>query len=164
MPEEKGYTEFPSWPPIDPAPQRDRIGQQDLLPNAIKTRLLGNIVQLSSNATDGGTTLTAGGTDEVPYLITASNDPTSRIHGEQDVALYLTNDGTGSWQIGVGSNVNEANFQVIGPWNDWHLKNVAGNDPNFMRTRLYVRYLGAGSVTIYIHAQLRLITNTPSNN
>lgn len=155
------YTEFPTLPPQDPPPQRNRISQQDLLPNAVKTRLLGDIVQRTATAS-GSQSLNNG--DQVVFTITSTNDPSARIFGVQDLALYQTNDGNGSWQLPGGGSVDESQWQVIGPWNDWHNPNVAGNDPNHLWTKVYIRNISAGAATtVYIDAWLRLISNRPSS-
>jgi len=128
----------------------DRKGQRDILPFAIKTRSLGDVIRRTDQA-EGSTTLANG--EQVVFNIETISKAGVRVLALPDISIYIGTVTTTN-QLPGGSAIDESQWQVIGPWQD-----LASTDGNNVRTIVYVRNINAGSSVVTLQVKSRLITN-----
>lgn len=152
----KGYTSFPVITTPENIQASKRISQKDILPNAIKNRLLGDIVGITNTAS-GTTTLNNG--QDTTFTATVSNTQGAVIMAVADCSLYQTSVAAAQ-ELPSGGSVDESQFYFaqLGPnnWNSTDNKNGV--------SKVYIRNISAGAATdVLIRIQYRTITNVPSS-
>ena len=127
--------------------QRDRFkraSQRDVLPTAVKSRNLGNIVY----GTDTSIASTSIGNGQEVYVTSsiAQNDE-FELQGHVYLSMYVGTVAVANLLPG-GSAIDESQWQIIGP----HYEFYKWSDSNFARHReyvtIYVRNISAGTVTL----------------
>lgn len=160
--EKTKYTEFPTTPPLELPPPRERIGQQDILPNALKTRLLGDIIQRTATATGNTPSGDFDNGEQIVFGITVSSTDDPLLMGAPEIALYIDTDGAGAQQLPGGSAIDETLYQWSW-WLDWHKPNTAGNNSNKLYFSVFVLNLtGGAGRRVFIDTWTRLLSNKPS--
>jgi hypothetical protein len=121
---------------------RKRKSQKSFYQSAIKTRVLGQIVQRTGDSA-ASTELDPG--EEVTYIITLTSDYGIRLFDVPDIALFEDSVAAAN-RIHGGANVNGSEYQVIGPWKDWLL-----TDGINQKTAVYIRNSRAATATVSIN-------------
>jgi len=139
-----------------------RSSQRDILPTAIKNRGLGHVVNVTDNA-EASTSL-ANGEDALVSLI-LNNNKDADIIGEPEFSLWQDSISAANL-LPIGSGIVASEYQIIGPWNEWTEVLLLGGEIDLaiptlaMVSRLYVRNISAGAITLIVRARMRFITNT----
>ena len=133
--------------------QRDRfkrISQRDIIPGGIKNPALGEVIleEVTEIAS-----ATIGNNVQILLTHTLSQKNNAKMLNVPDISIYLTSVATNN-QLPGGSAVDESQWQVIGPWNDW-----GTTDNKNSKTKLYVRNVSAGSTLVLFRVKSRYLTN-----
>lgn len=109
--------------------------------------------------TDGAHPELAQGT----VSLTVKTPPNNALFNmsQNDIALYLGdgNIGVGAYLIPGGANVDESEFQIIGPWYDAH----RSYQQHYTVVSWYIRRIPSDVVTIGVLARARSIGSTNKN-
>jgi hypothetical protein len=160
-PKSDPYTSFPVLTPVIITPTKDRIGQQDILPNALKTRLLGDIVQRTATATGNTGAGNFDNGEQIVFGITVSSTDNPMLMGAPEISLYVDSDGVGNNQLPGGTAIDETLYQWSW-WLDWHKPNSAGNNSNNLYFSVYgLNIAGGAGRVLYIDTWCRLLSNKP---
>ena len=119
---------------------------------SIERRLDGIIV--STGTASGSTTL--GNGDQTVFTITTTSGSGAKVNVASDVTLYIGSVAAAN-QLPGGSAIDESQWQVIGPWNDW-----GATDNVNVKTLIYVRNISAGSQSVLLRTISRTIVNSPT--
>lgn len=133
--------------------QRDRfkrVSQRDILPQAVKTRSLGDVIRRTAQA-QGSQELDNG--EQVVFEVETVSKAGVRVLAIPDISVYVGS-ATSANQLPGGSSIDESDWQFIGPWQD-----LAATDGNTVNTIVYVRNISAGTSTVILQVKSRLITN-----
>lgn len=114
---------------------------------------------LTLDNTDAGHPELAQGT----VSLTVKTPPNDALFNmsQNDIALYLGDGhiGTGAYLIPGGANVDESEFQMIGPWYDAH----RSFQQHYTVLSWYIRRIPSDSVIIGVLARARSIGSTNKN-
>ncbi|HEC65058.1 MAG TPA: hypothetical protein ENI23_07185 [bacterium] len=143
-------------------PGKPRIKPRDLLPVAVKSRSLGNIIKVSETL-EASATLNDG--DDTIFTLLLINDKDANMIAEPEFSLWEGSVASANL-IPNGSSIDMSQYQIMGPWNEWTEIVVTGGSidiaiPAFaLASRIYIRNISAGaSTTIIARARVRYITN-----
>lgn len=128
-----------------------RISQRDLLPTAVQNRNFGQIISFSG-VSSASTTLTSA--QQVVFTVTTATKNNGTTLCVADLTLYMDTQDA-SHQIPGGSSVDMSQWQVIFLGNDYR-----SSDGNNTKTLIYVRNISAGSHTVTLVTQSRVIQNS----
>ena len=98
--------------------QRQRASQRDILPSAIKPRILGDVAA-STTATVAATAALNNGDQAVITITITHNREFDILSAETYLSLYQGSV-TSANQLPGGSSVDESQWQIIGPFYDWN--------------------------------------------
>ncbi len=118
-------------------------------------RRLDQIIDQTGEAT-GSTVL--GNGDQALFTITTSSNSGAKVMVAADIAVYIGTAVTAN-QLPGGASIDESQWQVIGPWNDFE-----SSDGINTKTLVYIRNISAGSQTVILKTASRVLINsaTPS--
>jgi len=139
--------------------QSARLSQRGILPTAIKTRNLGNIIISRPSDLIGDATsysFTFGNGDQAVITATLETENNTKLLAILDSSLYVTSVADSN-QLPSGSGVDETQYQIIGPWYDW-----GSTDNKNVKVKLYVLNISAGTVTVLGRSIWRYIANDPN--
>lgn len=107
-----------------------RLTKRDLQTSSIVSRILQNPIQLGNTSF---ATLSFDPGDEFAITATTTPDFDYVLFGFAEISLY-ENSIADENQIGVGSNIDESNWQILGPFNDW------GTTDNYnLKSNIFIR-------------------------
>lgn len=107
-----------------------RLTKRQILPHSVTQGGLQNPILLGDTAS---ASFSVAGGAQLAIVITQTPNYNYPLFGLTDISLYEDTE-TAANQIGVGSSVDESQWQVIGPFNDW------GTTDDFnIKTNIYVR-------------------------
>lgn len=133
-------------------PEQGRIKQQNLIPNAVKGRNLGRVIQETATGT---ASITLSNGQETTFTITTQSiNRGVLLFCIPDITLFVGSVALGNALPG-GANVTSSAYQVVFLGNDW-----GSTDDNNVVTKVFVRNVSAGTQTIILKTQSRVITNT----
>lgn len=136
---------------------RPRIHSKDILPMAIKKRLLGDIIARADVTQTTVSGLNNG--DQIINQLLIVNEFDRRIMGTTERATYVGSVSNDNLLPG-GTAVDESQWQVIGPFNAVIKTNGSAVDGNELANQLYVRNISAGaSQTLIFRDTIRFIMN-----
>ena len=127
-----------------------RTSQRDILPAGVKGLGIGEII-LERDTNSASATI--GNNVQVLLTHTVSQKNNAKMFAVPDISIYLGSVATNN-QLPGGSSVDESQWQVIGPWNDW-----GTTDNQNSKTKVYVRNISAGSTTVLFRIKSRFFTN-----
>jgi len=127
-----------------------RIGQRAVKPAAIKNISLGEVIL--ERDTDSASA-TIGNNVQILLTHTISQANNAKMFAIPDISIYIGSVSANN-QLPGGSAIDESEWQVIGPWNDW-----GTTDNKNSKTKIYVRNISAGSSTVLFRVKSRFITN-----
>ena len=130
--------------------QRRRASQRDLNPSAVKNINLGEVI-LERDTESASATI--GNNVQILLTHTISQENNAKILAIPDFSIYIGSVTTAT-QLPGGSSIDESEWQVIGPWNDW-----GTTDNRNSKTKLYVRNVSAGDSLVIFRVKSRFITN-----
>jgi len=145
-----------------PGPRR--IKPRDILPSAVKNRGLGNVINLFDTQ-EATTTLNNG--DDAVLSLTIVNQRDAAMIAEPEFSLWEGSISSANLLPG-GSNIDESQWQIIGPWNEWTEGAVIGLSGAFdvaipedtVVSKIYIRNISAGASTDAIaRVRVRYLTN-----
>lgn len=128
----------------------NRVSQKDIFPSAITNRLFGDIV-LIDDSSSASFSLTPG--EEVFVVFTTLNKFNARMFVSLSLSLY-ENSISSQNQFFSGTNVNESEYQIIGPFSDWLY-----TDNRNVKTKIYIRNLSSSTKNLIIVGRSRYIIN-----
>lgn len=119
----------------------------------IVNQRLDGLVQ-GTNSASGSFELDNG--EWVIFTISVVNDAGAKILTTVDLTLYVDSVSADNALPG-GDNIDESQWQIIGPWNDLRATDGVGQE-----IKVYIRNISAGTQTVLVNAQARVIPNTPT--
>lgn len=131
-----------------------KITQRNIRPAAVKSRNLADFVFRSGEAS-ASTTL--GNNDQAVVTFTADQNDSYPILGFPYIAIYVGSVAAAN-QLPGGSNIDESQWQVIGPFKDFESwdNNLYILDKEY--AKLYIRNVSAGSSTVYVFARWKYLS------
>lgn len=134
-----------------------QVDQFSITPTAIKRRHLGGLINLSSDEVTSAS-LSNGQQVVLTSTLTESGGFADKgLIAEFYFAAFVGSLSTAN-QIGVGSSIDESQFQVIGPWYDYTAYNIAGFPKYKSVARVYIRNISAGSITLNMVTMWKLLS------
>lgn len=129
-----------------------RLDQLNLLPGSIKRRNLGELVTMTS---DEVATVTIGNGQQAVLTSTLSEDQGDKfvntgILGAEFYVAFFEGTPTPANEIGRGANVDESDWQIIGPRYDWLSFSVDEYPKHKSIATVYIRNISAGSVSLTV--------------
>src|SRR3990172_3462548 len=121
----------------------DRISQRDILPSAVKSRGLGNIIKVSENFEASGTLDNGEGG---LFTLLFSNDKDADLITESEFSFWETSVSSANL-IPNGSAIDASQYQIIGPWNEWTgVATTGGNIDSVIRTSITASRIYIGNI------------------
>ncbi len=127
-----------------------RIRQKDLLPTSVESGAFGEIILERDTETASAT---IGNNVQILLTHTISQKNNAKMFAIPDISIYIGSVATDN-QLPGGSSVDESEWQVIGPWNDW-----GTTDNQNSKTKIYVRNISAGDSLVIFKIKSRFLTN-----
>src|SRR3990167_8292821 len=126
-----------------------RISQRGIMPTAVKSRSFGNVIKLQETVT---LTTTMNNGDELIVDLLIINNQSANIIVEPEFSIYQDSVSAANL-IPFGSAIAPAEYQIIGPWNEWtgvEVFTVDADDPIPSRavlSHIFIRNISAGAST-----------------
>jgi hypothetical protein len=138
---------------------RSRNSQRNLIPQAVSSRTLGDIIiskpgDILGNADTVSWSFNNG--EQALVTHTLSTDNGTKLLATLDVTYYVGTV-TSANALPGGSAIDETNYQFISPWHDW-----ATTDNKNVKIKTYILNIAAGAVTVNGRSVWRYIANDPA--